>query len=151
MVPSRIYHVGIVVSDLQKAMGELTSLASLSWGNPQVYTGLMTMQGTQLRFEQTFAISLDGPPHIELLGQLDGTVWNRTGLHHLGIWSDNVDEDCSLVQTRGCALESISVSAQDERTSGRYFGVPALDSRLEIVSREISEPRLERYLAGGSY
>ncbi len=46
------------------------------------------------------AYSKQGPPYLELLEQMPGTIWAETGLHHLGVWADDVLADAEqLVAT----------------------------------------------------
>jgi len=151
MTSARIYHVGIVVPNLERAMAQLAEMANVSWGRVQHYAAELKTSSGQHAFEQTFVMSLEGPPYIELLMRLDGTVWERSGLHHLGMWSENVASESALAQARGCVWESATVDPQSKRASGWYHILPDLDARVELVSSVRGGARLQRYLAGGDY
>jgi hypothetical protein len=151
MTIARIYHVGIVVSDLQSGMEQLTDVTGVSWGRVQRYAvGFITPTGPRT-FEQTFVMTLEGPPYIELLVATPGSVWERTGMHHLGLWSEDVPGESARAEAQGCMWEQAIADADGSRAGGCYHILPSLDARIELVSRASSGPRLQRYLAGGDY
>jgi hypothetical protein len=151
MSTARIYHVGIVVSDLERAMAQLTDVAGVSWGRVQRYPVDFTTPAGSRTFHQTFVMTLEGPPYIELLVATPGSVWERTGMHHLGLWSEDVPGESARAEARGCMWEQAIVDANGRRAGGCYHILPELDARIELVSRATSAPRLQRYLAGGDY
>lgn len=102
-------------------------------------------------YDPAFVISLDGPPHIELLSRVEGSMWDQLGLHHLGMWSDDVPVDSATLESRGCAWESALMAPDGRRAGGCYHRLTTIDARVELVSRPNSAPALARYLAGGDY
>ncbi|MFF5257933.1 VOC family protein [Actinomadura viridis] len=147
----RIYHVGIVVPDLEPAMEEFSATTGVTWGRVQRFpAGFATPSGPRT-FHQTFVLSLEGPPYIELLVRVEDSVWERTGLHHLGMWSDDVPGESAGLEGRGCAWEAAIVDGEGRRAGGCYHVLSASGARIELVSRAASAPRLERYLSGGDY
>jgi hypothetical protein len=150
-VSARIYHVGIVVADLDAAMAELGETAGLRWGKVQRYALEYGTPAGPRVFDPSFVISLDGPPHVELLGQLAGSMWAELGLHHLGLWSDDVPAESAALAARGCAWESALMDAEGRPAGGCYHRLAAAGVRVELVSRANSAPALTRYLAGGDY
>ena len=147
----RIYHVGIVVPDLEPAMAQLGETAGVTWGRVQRFTVDFDTPSGRRTFDQTFVLSLEGPPHIELLVRVEDSVWERTGLHHLGMWSDDVPGESAGLEAGGCLWEAAMPDAEGRRAGGCYHILPGLDARVELVSREASAPRLQNYLAGGDY
>jgi hypothetical protein len=148
---SRIYHIGIVVPQLEPAMEELSAAAGITWARPQrdVRVTYGTPDGPRT-WDVTFVYS-DQPPYIELLLRSDGTLWTEVGLHHLGIWSDDVDADSAALERRGCVWQAALTDGTGARLGGCYHLMPASGSRIEFASTERSRPRLDRYLAGGDY
>jgi hypothetical protein len=151
MTTGRIYHVGIVVPDLESSMAELSEVAGLTWGRVQQYPVDFETPSGRRRFEPRFVMSLEGTPHIELLDKLADSPWAHTGLHHLGLWSADVAQESADIEARGCLWEVAIPDSQGRRSGGCYHFMSTVDARVELVSRADSAPRLERYLAGGDY
>jgi hypothetical protein len=147
----RIYHIGIVVPALEPAMEEFGAVAGVTWGRVQRFAAGFTTPSGPRTYDQAFVLSLEGPPYIELLVQVAGSVWEKTGLHHLGMWSDDVPGESAGLEERGCAWEAALADDQGRRAGGCLHVLPSLDARIELVSRAASAPRLDRYLAGGDY
>jgi hypothetical protein len=141
------YHIGIVVTELDESMAMLTAALGIRWCRPQ--SGPVILQTREGRIEATvsFVYSIDGPPHFELIGQLPGTVWSETGLHHLGLWSDDPTSESRRLDALGCSFECVNVDTSGEWTGGLYHST-ADGLRLEIVDAETSGPKLTRYLTG---
>ncbi|MFI0350088.1 VOC family protein [Actinomadura sp. 9N407] len=147
----RIYHVGIVVPALEPAMEQFSASTGVTWGRVQRFPVEFATPSGPRTFEQTFVLSLEGPPHIELLVQVPDSVWEKTGLHHLGMWSDDVPGESDGLEERGCAWQGAILDGEGRRSGACYHLLPDLDARIELVSRDASGPRLGRYLAGGDY
>ena len=148
---SGIYHVGIVVESLAPAMAEFTAATGITWGAQQrdVLVTYATPDGPRT-WNTQFVLS-EEPPHIELLERVEGSIWSEPGFHHLGMWSDDVDADSRDIETGGCPWQAAMSAEDGTRLGGCYHLLPISGARLELVSRERSAPRLQRYLAGGSY
>src|SRR5204863_9679842 len=97
-----------------------------------------------------FTYSTQGPVHLELLQGEPGTVWDTSspGLHHTGVWVDDVGATTSELMRQGWTI----VGAQKSPDEG--FGVY---SYVQSPSGLIIEPvwsaleaRFEQWWAGGS-
>jgi hypothetical protein len=128
-----IYHVGIVVTDVDAAMLEMAASLGVTWGRPQLVANLPsgTADGP------VFVFSLEGPPYYELIRARPATVWHAPGLHHLGVW-------CDVLHRAG--VEALAAGWQWEQ--GKYF-FSSTGVRYELVPRQTYAPRLRRYLDGG--
>lgn len=148
---SRVYHVGIVVPELEPAMRELTETTGVTWGRIQrdIPTRFGTPDGPRV-WNVTFVYSKEAP-YIELLQQLDDSIWAEVGFHHIGLWSDDVHADSTALEGRGGAWQCAMTDDTGERLGGCYHLLTAAHCRVEFASVERSRPRLERYLAGGDY
>jgi hypothetical protein len=83
-----LYHTGIVVTDLESAMAEFNELLGVSWRRVcESEVAVVTPNGPEaLRLR--YVHSLEGPPYLELVESIPGTVWDAHGeghVHHLGI------------------------------------------------------------------
>jgi catechol 2,3-dioxygenase-like lactoylglutathione lyase family enzyme len=149
---ARIYHQGVRVPDLEAAMSELGHALSLTWCAPQARQQSVWLPESgpatvPLRF--TYSAG-EGPQHIELLEGAPGSVWDgrqQPGLHHVGLWSDDIVAETERLVAAGWTLRM----AQSEPAQG--YGVftyvqPPSGLLVELVS-SAARPRFERWFAGG--
>ena len=130
------YHVTMVVDDVKAAMADMTRLFGLQWA---------PLQGDGL-----FTYSLQGPPYLELLKRRDDTLFDTAGLHHIGLWVDDVNAEAARLEAEGCEAEFVHRDAQGNVLPGCFFRTRD-GMRVELVQIGTSGPRLLRMLAGGNY
>ena len=136
---SELFHVGLVVEDVEHAMTLLHQTLGMRWGRLQHHFGVRQTPQGPYEFNSVFALSVDGPPFWELIGRQDDSPWAQVGFHHVGMWCDDLDEATALRTRAGWRWES-----------GKYFLGPD-GVRYELVPRGPYEPRLARYRAGGEF
>lgn len=153
------FHIGLVVADVERSMQELTDLLGLEWCGPltgvaehHLYDGaVVPTMGTSDHEPQGAVYSKQGPPYLELIQQRPGTVWETTGLHHIGVWVDDAHAESERLAAAGCPLEAVaSVEADGTWIAGCYHKTSD-DLRIEIVDISRSGPKLARYLNGLPY
>ena len=144
------YHVAVVVKDLDRAMEELGAILGVSWHVPFGGEGYQLLHGVQVPVTSRVTYSTAGPPYLELLQQCPGSIWETTGLHHIGVWVDDWRAESARLVAAGLPVESVGVDANGEWTAGCYHST-ADGLRLELVDIGRSGPKLARYLNGGSY
>jgi catechol 2,3-dioxygenase-like lactoylglutathione lyase family enzyme len=148
---ARCYHQGVRVPDLEAAMAELGSALSLDWCQPQVRDQALWLPdigATSVKLRFTYSSA--GPQHVELLEGEPGSVWDGTehpGLHHVGLWSDDVAAETATLVDAGWVLRL----AQKDPADG--YGVftyvkPPTGLLVELVSTKV-RPMFERWFAGG--
>src|SRR5690348_11675841 len=97
MSRSPMYHVGIVVRDLDEAMARLTQPIGATWG-PIVENEAMHLRdadGTDLTVRSRLCYSTEAP-YLELIEEQPGTPWvcnEFSNLHHIGFFSDDLVAD----------------------------------------------------------
>ena len=100
---SELYHTGIVVHDLEAAMADLTEATGVSWGSPgQMVVPVWCGEERDVDFRAVY--SAGGPPLLELVQHVEGTLWTCKGdaaIHHIGHWSDDVEATAKLLEGRG--------------------------------------------------
>lgn len=102
----RMYHVGIVVPDLEAAMEELGTALGLSWPSPQSRTRTFRGPAGCFGAELRFVFSRQGPPYLELIEGVAGTPWEPgTGIHHIGIWVDDLEDAATRLAEAGAPIE----------------------------------------------
>ena len=148
---ARCFHQGVRVPDLDKAMDELGVALSLDWCHPQEREQAVWSPSTgATTVHLRFTYSANGPQRVELLQGEPGSVWDGTedpGLHHVGLWSDNVAAETASLVDAGWTLRL----AQREPADG--YGVftyvqPPSGLLVELVSTSV-QPMFERWFAGG--
>jgi hypothetical protein len=144
------YHIGIVVPEIEQGMDELSQVLGLTWGKIQRRVNDVEMAGVVQPVEACFTYSLDGPPYLELIEQRVGSVWEKLGLHHIGVWTDDVPGESARLDSLEWPRESVSITPEGTWGGGLYhLGLGCL--RLELVDIGRSGPRLVNYLGGGDY
>lgn len=146
-----LFHVGIRVPDLEAAMAELADGLGMTWA-PVVERRqpLWTPSGGSGVVSLRFTYSCAGPQHIELLEGEAGSIWDgddRTGLHHQGIWVEDVAAETERRLAAGWTLELAGKPPEDGYGSMTYVRSPSgfLLEPVNVAAR----PRFEQWWAGG--
>lgn len=150
----RIYHTGIRVPDLQVAMDELGPVLGVTWATPKHVVGqpAWTPADGQQHLDLRFTYSCEGPQHIELLQGPVGSIWDGTvqpGVHHVGVWSDDVAAETQRFLDAGWTLQLAQCSPADGFGTYTYVQPPGSAMLVELVSAA-ALPRFEQWWAGGS-
>src|SRR5258706_8986527 len=87
-----LFHVGILVADLDVAMRKFSDVFGITFGSVQEMT--VNSHGTfEGKIKMKVAYSMEGPLYIELIEGSDRdclfSLKNGEGLHHLGVWSED--------------------------------------------------------------
>jgi catechol 2,3-dioxygenase-like lactoylglutathione lyase family enzyme len=149
---SRLFHIGIRVTDIEAAMAEVGAHAGVTWASVQdrpMSVWLPESGPTELQLALTY--SVEGPVHLELLQGPAGSIWDghdAPGAHHFGYWSDDVGADTESMLADGWTLELAAVAPQDGY--GRFTYVRSPSGYLVEPVSIASKPRFERWWAGGS-
>lgn len=135
---SDIYHIGVIVPQLETAMAELTDILGLAWG-PVVETGPSQMiqpgSGTKTAHSFRIAFSQD-QPHFELIEELPGTLWvcnPYSNLHHVGFWGAGLVPESSRIVGAGCPVEIMGLGPDDGVPLRMAYHRNALGVRIEVV------------------
>jgi hypothetical protein len=149
--PATHYHVGYVVADLEATMESVGRALGVTWaplrdGNrlSDRTRRVSTPEGARdVRFR--VAYSLEGPPYIELIEEVPGTLWvpPDSGAHHIGRWSDEVRSDAAALDTAGCALVAWAESDRPGAWRWAYHRNPA-GGYVEIVDRAVAADATRR-------
>jgi catechol 2,3-dioxygenase-like lactoylglutathione lyase family enzyme len=149
---SKCYHQGIRVPDLDAAMDELGDALGVRWCVPQEHPQTVWAPGVgESVIPLRFTYSTEGPMHLELLEGAPGSIWDgrdSPGLHHVGVWSDDVAVDTEALLDAGWTL----LLAQQPPEKG--YGVftylqPPSGLIVELVWSRV-QPLFARWFAGGS-
>lgn len=147
----RAYHIGIRVRDLDSAMAEMGVALGVTWCSVQsleqkVWTPDGGLQTVPLRF----TYSAEGPQHLELLEGAPGSVWHAgdaPGIHHTGVWVDDVRAEVAAVVADGWTIVAAQ-SSPDEGYGVFAYVQPPSGLIVELVWSAI-EPMFQRWWNGG--
>jgi catechol 2,3-dioxygenase-like lactoylglutathione lyase family enzyme len=149
----RLYHVGIVVPDIETAKAHLGELLGITWG-PVVHVDAFDVRafdregadGNDLVVPNTLCYSTEAP-HIELVQEVPGTVWEcneHSNLHHLGVWTDALPADSSTYSELRCPLQLCGRDADGALQQFAYHRDP-LGVRIELVDIAM-KPLMEEFM-----
>lgn len=145
------YHYGVRVPDIEAAMDELSRGLGVTWCTLQEREqGLWTPDRGQHSVKLKFTYSQQGPVHIELLQGEPGSIWygnDLPGIHHAGIWSDDVPGDTEALLAQGWTLALAQVSPDEGYGAYTYLVSPS-GLIVEPVT-SLARPRFDIWFAGG--
>jgi methylmalonyl-CoA/ethylmalonyl-CoA epimerase len=121
----QIHHVGIVVDDLTEACTELAH----RYGSPLVVFPAKKFhcvhRGTTMSPVTQIALTAAGPPHIELLQAVAGTVWMPgPGIHHIAYVVDDLAAGSAALEKRGLPIEVAGLAADGSLSAATYHRDP---------------------------
>ncbi|MGP3533967.1 VOC family protein [Microbacterium sp. RD1] len=140
----RLYHTGIIVNDLDRAMAAMGDALGLQWCPPLTSTVPLRCPDGVVGREVRFTYSLQGPHHIELLEQIDPSPYlNVTGgryVHHLGYFTDDLRSAAADLESRGYRMELSGVDEEDGgiARASFHYNDEAPGMWIELVSHEIA-------------
>lgn len=138
-----ISHMAIVVDDLDVGMQFYADALGLSWAHP--WSGEIEFIERDVRrsIAASFTYSTAGPPHVELIQSVPGTLWQPTsGIHHIGVWVEDLVGEINALSSRGFRTEVVSHS------SGFAYMQASDGTRIELADAA-SQPDFARWVGGG--
>jgi catechol 2,3-dioxygenase-like lactoylglutathione lyase family enzyme len=144
----RLYHVGIVVPDIEVAQAHLTDLLGITWG-PILETDALDVRdgaGHDLVVPNKVSYSTE-PPHLELVEEVPGSVWEcneHSNLHHIGVWTDALPADSAVYSELRCPLQLCGRAADGALQQFAYHRDP-LGVRIELVDLAM-KPMMEEFM-----
>jgi hypothetical protein len=149
--PGRLYHVGYVVADLDEAMSQLGTVFRVEWAQRARRKMWVTRAGhdaEELEFWITY--STTGPPHIELIEGLPGSIWDPSDgphLHHVGMWAvDDLERDAQRLVELGFPIAAHG-NDEDGRLARFTYHSNPYGPWIELVMPATREP-FERWMNG---
>jgi catechol 2,3-dioxygenase-like lactoylglutathione lyase family enzyme len=144
---SEMYHVGIVVPDVDAARERLTELLGIAWG-PVVETKVQVQDGQGLPSDVQLKMCYSTEaPYLELIEERAGSPWvcnPHSNLHHIGYFSDSLGADSEGLRAAGCPLD---ITRRDDAAdqTGWVYHRDTLGIRFELVA-SADRPMMEQYL-----
>jgi catechol 2,3-dioxygenase-like lactoylglutathione lyase family enzyme len=148
---TRVYHHGVRVPDLDAAMAEVGVALGLTWCEPQVRAQAVWLPDVgETTVPMRFTYSMQGPQHVELLEGAPGSIWDgrdAPGVHHIGVWSDDVAGESAALVAAGWTLR-LAQLPPEKGYGGFTYVQPPSGLIVELVTVAI-RPMFERWFAGG--
>jgi len=144
----QLYHVGIVVPDIEAAKAHLTDLLGITWG-PVMEIDAFDVRdgdGNDLVVPNTLCYSTE-PPYLELVLEVPGSVWEcneHSNLHHIGVWTDALPTDSARYSELRCPLQLCGHDADTAPIQFAYHRDP-LGVRIELVDVAM-KPMMEEFM-----
>jgi Glyoxalase/Bleomycin resistance protein/Dioxygenase superfamily len=146
-----VFHVGVVVEELDAAMRDLGAALGLTWAPVQQREQVVRTGAGELRSDEIrFTYSAEGVPHLELIESATRRVWapGPPGqLHHVGVFADDVAASSRSFAASGAPLE-FGGGDGDEPAGFAYHLVDG-GLRVELVEAGRRE-EFTRWMAGGT-
>lgn len=133
-----LWHTGIVVDDLAGAMTELGDELGVTWHVGGAEVRMITDDGVRT-VTTAYALSKEGPHHVELGQSIEGTLWSVTApghAHHLGYWVDDVAAASGALAELGSPRVATIVLSDDVPPMCAYHRT-ANGLYVEVVSRRL--------------
>jgi hypothetical protein len=147
-IQGELYHVGIVVPEVEAAMAHFTELLGIGWG-PVVETDAFDVrdaEGNDLTLPNKLCYSTVAP-YIELVQELPGSVWvcnEHSNIHHIGYWTDTLPADSGAFASTQCPLEICGREGAQVPVNFSYHRDP-LGVRFELVDAAM-KPMMEEFM-----
>jgi hypothetical protein len=146
-------HIGIVVKDLEKGLREFGSSLEYDWVTTyDAETPVRSGDGSVRVVRVQTRWATIGPPHIELIQSVPGTVWetqNDSEIHHIGFWVDDLAAASERLAKLGFPLEATFDSESSQPTAFAYHSRPGA-VRIELTDSSRRGQLLEVLAAPGS-
>jgi len=150
---SNLFHIGVRVRDLDAAMADLSASLGITWAAVvEREQSLWTPSEGSYTVTLRFTYSCEGPQHVELLQGPAGSPWDGAdlpGVHHIGVWTDDVAAETERLVAAGWTLELAGRSPEEGYGPMTYVRSPS-GFLLEPVT-SAARPRMERWWAGGDF
>ena len=141
-----MFHIGIRVPNIHTAMQEMGESLNLTWAelveNPS--QSLWTPDAGQQNIPLKFVYSCEGDHHLELLEGHPGSFWDgreNSGVHHFGVWVDDVREETERLLSLNWNLQGAAKSPEEGFGNMTYLA-PTSGMLLELVA-SVNKPRFE--------
>lgn len=132
-----IYHMGLVVPSLDRAMAEFADQLGLTWAPERLArVTVRDRAGRVTPCEVRVSYSHQGPPYFELIEAFGDGVWSAAEagrIHHLGAFVDDVQAERKRLEALGLVTEATAV-LPDGTPGGFAYLNNAYGVRVELVS-----------------
>ena len=147
-----LFHLGVVVEDLEPALAQLGALLGLGWTDV-VQTDVRQQRPRGVdEFVMRVAYSTGAAPHLEVIEAIPGSLFalpDANRLHHFGLWVDDVAAESARLDALG--VPRVAALLPDEGgPSPIVFHARPDGERLELCAASL-RPGFHAWVGGGAY
>ncbi len=145
-----LFVTGLVVPDLERAIGETTAALDVAFTPVQQSPLRMRTPNGIEDFDLRFVYSLGSAPHLELIEAVPGTYYDPKGggyMRHVGMWVDDLATASAELARRGLPLEAAGING-DVEPYAFVFHANDWGLRVELVD-SVQRESFEAWLGGG--
>jgi hypothetical protein len=140
------YHSAFVVPDLEAAMESFGTALGLTWTAVRDGQREIHLPASVHEVRVRVAFSIQGPPYVELIERVPGSIWDPSGPHHVGVWVDDVAAASARLEAEGLSRAAHMCWPDGARWRIAYHHAPG-GGYVELVDERV-RPELEARLAG---
>ncbi len=137
MTATDLYHVGILVSDIDEGIRRFSTLLGLSFNEPRIVAVTIEEAGRSSPRELKVSYSVEGPPFLELIESQEDGLWGAQqgeGLHHVGSWEGDLGARLNGLTDEGTPVE-VKISVGDRLVAVYLDPEPVHNTRVELVAQ----------------
>ncbi len=154
MTATNLFHVGILIRDMDEATERFSNTLGLTFKEPAVaHVDAFEQPSGMSILDLRITWSIEGPPYLELLESQDNEGlygFHQEGLHHIGMWEPNPEELMKRLVRMGLRNEATQW-APEGRILATYTAPEEMyGTRLEFIE-ESRRAGMENWLAGGPW
>jgi catechol 2,3-dioxygenase-like lactoylglutathione lyase family enzyme len=154
MTASNLFHVGILVPDIDEAIARFAEVLGLEFKEPAVaHVDRFEYGSTVEALDLRITWSIQGPPYLELLESQDNSSLYghaHEGLHHVGLWEPDPEALVQRLHTLGLHREATQYTPDDHILATYSAPAGLYGTRLEFIEAS-RRPGMEAWLAGGDW
>jgi hypothetical protein len=147
-----LFHLGVVVPDLEAALDGLGGLLGLTW-TAVVETPCRQQRPDRVEeYVMRVAYSMGAAPHLEVIEAIPDSLFalqpDRNRLHHFGVWVDDVAAESARLEAAG--MPRVSALLRDGGPPEIAFHARPDGERLELCASNL-RPGFTAWITGGDY
>ncbi|MCW2646811.1 MAG: hypothetical protein JWP07_2920 [Pseudonocardiales bacterium] len=139
--PVNMFHVGIVVTDIQCAIADMQRIGVLAWTPVGQADSVRRVGDTSEPISVLWAFSVGPGAHVEIIQPRIAPASMTPGIHHVGYWSSDLARDSELLLAASYVSEFALGYSSDDAPHIRFF-TSVSGPRIELVSESL-RPGLE--------
>ena len=146
------FHIGVVVANLEEAMGLYSAGTGLIWHSVQSMDVELLVEGRVTPMSVRFNYSVEGPVQLELCEGPIGSFWDAGaygGIQHIGYWTEDLLGDLDTLADAGWTIRCTGADPDGGPTGFSYLMGP--DKQLIELVDVAMRPQFDRWYAGGNF
>ncbi len=105
-----LFHIGIIVPDMAQGMAEIAKRFGVTFPRPPGTSEVIVRTAAgEAKVGVQAVYTAEGPPYLELIEGVAGTVWEAgegSRIHHLGAFVDDIEDEVQRLTAEGAELEA---------------------------------------------